>query len=127
MAKKRAHVDAILTATAASDIFTQDVEDMPEVIPGAKKEEPKPTDTAPQKEDAPLDPDQQPDPEPPKPAATGQVTQIQIIMKNRGITERDKMLEDLTGFFNRPIHSSKELSFEEADQFIRANISENRT
>ena len=27
MAKKRAHVDAILTATAASDCFTQDVED----------------------------------------------------------------------------------------------------
>lgn len=43
MAKKRAHVDAILTATAASDIFTQDVEDMPEVIPGAagKKEQEK--------------------------------------------------------------------------------------
>lgn len=38
MAKKRAHVDAILTATAASDIFTQDVEDMPEVIPGANGE-----------------------------------------------------------------------------------------
>lgn len=38
MAKKRAHVDAILTATAASDIFTQDVEDMPEVVPGAKGE-----------------------------------------------------------------------------------------
>ena len=33
MAKKRAHVDAILTATAASDIFTQDIEDMPEVMP----------------------------------------------------------------------------------------------
>lgn len=32
MAKKRAHVDAILTATAASDIFTQDIEDMPEVM-----------------------------------------------------------------------------------------------
>lgn len=28
MAKKRAHVDAVLTATAASDIFTQDIEDM---------------------------------------------------------------------------------------------------
>lgn len=28
MAKKRAHVDAILTATAASDIFVQDVEEM---------------------------------------------------------------------------------------------------
>lgn len=35
MAKKRAHVDAILTATAASDIFTQDVEDMPEVMGNA--------------------------------------------------------------------------------------------
>jgi len=30
MAKKRAHVDAVLTCTAASDIFTQDVEDLPE-------------------------------------------------------------------------------------------------
>jgi hypothetical protein len=29
MAKKRAHVDAILTATAASDIFAQDIEDLP--------------------------------------------------------------------------------------------------
>ena len=29
MAKKRAMVDAVLTATAASDIFTQDIEDMP--------------------------------------------------------------------------------------------------
>lgn len=28
MAKKRAHVDAVLTVTAASDIFTQDLEDM---------------------------------------------------------------------------------------------------
>lgn len=35
MAKKRALVDATITATAASDIFTQDIEDMPEVIPGA--------------------------------------------------------------------------------------------
>lgn len=30
MAKKRAHVDAILTATAASDLFTQDIEDLPQ-------------------------------------------------------------------------------------------------
>jgi hypothetical protein len=35
MGKKRAFVDAVLTATGASDIFTQDIEDMPEVIPGA--------------------------------------------------------------------------------------------
>ena len=37
MAKKRAFVDAILTTTGASDIFTQDIEDMPETIPGAAK------------------------------------------------------------------------------------------
>ena len=30
MAKKRGLVDAVLTATAASDIFTQDIEDLPE-------------------------------------------------------------------------------------------------
>lgn len=37
MAKKRAHVDAVLTATAASDIFTQDIEDMPsEALDGEK-------------------------------------------------------------------------------------------
>jgi hypothetical protein len=39
MAKKRAHVDAILTATAASDIFTQDVEDLAETPPKAPKDE----------------------------------------------------------------------------------------
>ena len=33
MAKKRAHVDAVLTVTAASDIFTQDVEDLPDAPP----------------------------------------------------------------------------------------------
>jgi hypothetical protein len=32
MAKKRAQVDAVITATAAGDIFTQDIEDLPEEI-----------------------------------------------------------------------------------------------
>lgn len=32
MAKKRAQVDAVITATAASDIFTQDIEDLPEEL-----------------------------------------------------------------------------------------------
>jgi hypothetical protein len=50
MGKKRAHVDAILTATAASDLFTQDIEDMPEVIPGSiVKETPKAKPTSSQK------------------------------------------------------------------------------
>lgn len=51
MAKKRAHVDAVLTATAASDIFTQDVEDMPEVI------DIKPTTTKPAHDVAPQAPE----------------------------------------------------------------------
>ena len=38
IAKKRAHVDAVLTVTAASDIFTQDIEDMsPETVRGNEK------------------------------------------------------------------------------------------
>jgi hypothetical protein len=43
MGKKRAFVDATITATAASDIFTQDVEDFAEHIPEAGKmaDEPK--------------------------------------------------------------------------------------
>lgn len=32
IAKKRAHVDAMLTTTAASDCFTQDIEDMPDYL-----------------------------------------------------------------------------------------------
>lgn len=83
MAKKRAHVDAILTATAASDIFTQDVEDMPEVIPGAKKDDAKPTDKPPLKE-------------PGKklevkdsgsPATEPQITAIHAILGKLGITD----------------------------------------
>lgn len=37
MAKKRALVDAALTATAASDLFTQDIEDMGEILPPMEK------------------------------------------------------------------------------------------
>ena len=32
MAKKRAYVDAVSTATGVSDVFTQDIEDSPEVF-----------------------------------------------------------------------------------------------
>lgn len=39
MSYKRALVSATLTVTAASDIFTQDIEDMPEVIPGEASSE----------------------------------------------------------------------------------------
>jgi len=60
MAKKRALVDAVLTATAASDIFDQDLEDLPEELrqssvndkPTPQKPQPKET---PQNEEAPTD------------------------------------------------------------------------
>jgi hypothetical protein len=42
MAKKRALVDAVLTATAASDIFTQDVEDLPQEYLDAHDDTPPP-------------------------------------------------------------------------------------
>lgn len=42
MAKKRAFVDAVKSTTAASDIFTQDVEDFPEYMLGGRKAKPAP-------------------------------------------------------------------------------------
>lgn len=40
IAKKRSLVDGVLTVTAASDIFTQDIEDMPEEVLGNKGKSP---------------------------------------------------------------------------------------
>lgn len=45
MGKKRAHVDAIITATACSDIFTQDVEEMVGQADATKPESPSPAKT----------------------------------------------------------------------------------
>lgn len=47
MAKKRAHVDAVLTATAASDIFAQDLEDLPGAAPMRENENPEPIEVEP--------------------------------------------------------------------------------
>lgn len=41
MAKKRAHIDAMITACAASDIFTQDIEDMSQNTPSGNKDKKK--------------------------------------------------------------------------------------
>jgi hypothetical protein len=48
MSKKRALVDAVLTATAASDCFSQDVEDLPEEYIDQKETKTKPVTTTPQ-------------------------------------------------------------------------------
>lgn len=53
MAKKRAHVDASLTCTAASDIFEQDIEENPELHePGAREREQRPGQAAVKKNQA---------------------------------------------------------------------------
>lgn len=66
MGKKRAHVDAIITYTAASDIFTQDLEDLQENGVIAKEEKPKPeppkAKAEPPKAKTPVDKDKQPTP-----------------------------------------------------------------
>ncbi len=50
MAKKRAHVDAILTTTAASDIFTQDIEEFADTVE-VKQSEPVRATEPPKKEE----------------------------------------------------------------------------
>jgi hypothetical protein len=53
MAKKRALIDAVLTATGASDIFSQDIEDLPEGyvdVPAEAQKEPTPIPPSPQNE-----------------------------------------------------------------------------
>lgn len=53
MAKKRAYVDATLTATATSGFFTQDVEDMPQLERAVKAEAPR-QEREPGSDDAPV-------------------------------------------------------------------------
>lgn len=60
MAKKRAHVDATLTATAASDIFTQDMEDS---VPFVGTTPPPPTGSEVASEAAPFDQGGEPAPQ----------------------------------------------------------------
>lgn len=116
MAKKRAHVDAILTATAASDIFTQDVEDMPEVIPGAKeaakKEEPPLKE--PQKKAEINDPD--------APATEAQLKAINSMLTMLEIKDdlaRHERVSEIVGISkDNPIASMKELSKGQASLII---------
>lgn len=82
MAKKRAHVDAVLTATAASDIFTQDIEDMPEVINVTPTPEPEPK-QKPKKKPAKKEPSQQ------KPLNASQGKQILLLGANKNLSDEE--------------------------------------
>jgi hypothetical protein len=52
MAKKRAQIDMTLTATAASDVFTQDIEDLPEELRETVSDDARPTMQPPKAKDA---------------------------------------------------------------------------
>lgn len=89
MAKKRALIDAVLTATAASDIFNQDIEDLPE---GMVQEQPAPLNGKPD-----VDIPQEVKVEPVKPTTTEsgpvisepQVKRLYAISKGSGYTDQD--------------------------------------
>lgn len=87
MAKKRAHVDAVLTATAASDIFTQDIEDMPEVFNGEPEKKPAPKKKAKPK----AEPKREPPTEPGKPLNKTQGDKILLLGGNKGLTDDETM------------------------------------
>jgi hypothetical protein len=80
MGKKRALVDATLTVTAASDIFTQDIEEMTEVIPGAKE--------APAKKEPVKEPQKKTEiKEPDAPVTEPQIKAISAILGKLGIKD----------------------------------------
>ena len=68
ISKKRAHVDAILTATAASDIFAQDLEDLP-------------------RDNPPQPPQDDPPPPPPETASEEQIATVRDLSEAVGSDE----------------------------------------
>lgn len=102
MANKRAKVAAVLTATAASDIFTQDLEDLEDLTFGQKPAEQKPATRQAQSQakpqaqtvDAEVVQPSKPSPQPadlPK-ASKEQVTALCTVMTKIGIKERQAVL-----------------------------------
>ena len=93
MAKKRSLVDAILTATAASDIFTQDIDDSPELYGGRE-----PVQSTPPKQETKYTPPATPRDVPPAPpAAAGEIPPATDSDKSRQLSESLLLLADKTG------------------------------
>lgn len=76
MSYKRALVSATLTVTAASDIFTQDIEDMPEVIPGAAQPKSDPAKDEQREAAASANKEKMANMNKPEPQAAGQAEQV---------------------------------------------------
>lgn len=113
MGKKRAHVDAILTATAASDIFTQDIEDMVENgVIEVKQEQKINIPPPPMKQTAPprqIVIDESPEPEPPpvendyqEPSKTGAPIDTPTFDESTVDGLRDKIRDEAASHFSNP-------------------------
>lgn len=106
MAKKRALVDAVLTATAASDIFSQDIEDAP------------PSDSQPQQRDPRADVDVSERPATPQRISPGQRTALFTAFT----AVHDKPTAWLTDAIHAlyKIESTNDLSYAQASKLIDA-------
>ena len=77
--------------------------------------------TTPEVNAKPQEPDY-PVPDPTEYATKDQITKIQIMMKEKGLTDRSAILDELSAFFERIVKSSKELTKEEASEWIDRNV-----
>jgi hypothetical protein len=113
MACKRAKVAAILTATAASDCFTQDLEDLVEAGAVYTPPPPKQAVTAAAAAKADLPPGL-------TPALPGSVQALAIAMAAMGIKEKGPRIAWISGMLKRPVQSSKDCSEAEIQLLITA-------
>ena len=121
MAKKRAQIDAALTVTAASDIFAQDLEDLPEELReavaenGAPKENGKP---------APEPPKPKAAPDHANPATENQCKAIFAMCRKLGITDDYEVHSKASRLAGIPepdvVASLKSLTFAQASSVIKA-------
>ena len=121
MAKKRAQIDAALTVTAASDIFAQDLEDLPEELReavaenGAPKENGKP---------APEPPKPKAAPDHANPATENQCKAIFSMCRKLGITDDYEVHSKASRLAGIPepdvVASLKSLTFAQASSVIKA-------
>jgi len=121
MAKKRAQIDAALTVTAASDIFAQDLEDLPEELReavaenGAPKENGKP---------APEPPKPKAAPDHANPATENQCKAIFAMCRKLGITDDYEVHSKASRLAGIPepdvVASLKSLTYAQASSVIKA-------
>lgn len=115
MAKKRAHVDAVLSMAGLSNRFTQDVEDMPGVAPADDvRDEPPP----PAEPDAPAKPvaPKPAEPKPPaKPKIATEVIALKVALKAAAVSSREGQLRFCAAIVGRDIASSLDLTPDELE------------